>query len=80
MLELAYMEPLCAKNPFESVIMFILEDASLNDMLEVESEFFDPDALCKYAREVLRELELPEIEDFMAELELPEEENEREPD
>jgi len=68
MLNLAHMEPLCAKNIFESVIMFILDDASLNDMLNTESEDYDPDELCRYAREVLSELELPEIQSFLSEL------------
>ncbi len=68
MLGLAHMEPLCAKNIFESVIMFILEDASLNNMLDAESDEYDPDALCRYAREVLDALDLPEIESFIAEL------------
>lgn len=68
MLELAHMEPLCAKNAFESVIMFILDDASLNNMLDTESEEYDPDELCRYAREVLEEFDLPEIKSFITEL------------
>ena len=68
MLELAHMEPLCAKNAFESVIMFILEDASLNNMLDTESDEFDPDELCRYAREVLEDFDLPEVESFITEL------------
>ncbi len=68
MLELAHMEPLCAKNIFESVIMFILDDASLKDMLNIESEDYDPDELCNYAREILCSLNLPEVEDFISEL------------
>ncbi len=68
MLELAHMEPLCAKNIFESVIMFILDDASLNNMLDTESEEFDPDELCRYAREILEDFALPEIESFITEL------------
>ena len=68
MLELAHMESLCAKNIFESVIMFILDDASLNDMLDSGSEDYDPDELCNYARTVLSSLELPEVEDFISEL------------
>lgn len=68
MLGLAHMEPLCAKNIFESVIMFILDDASLNDMLDIESEDFDPDDLCNYAREILCSLDLPEVKDFISEL------------
>lgn len=68
MLVLAHMEPLCAKNIFESVIMFILDDASLNDMLNIDSEDYDPDELCNYARDILSSLNLPEIEDFISEL------------
>ena len=68
MLTLAHMEPLCAKNLFESVILFILDDAELNNMLDTESEEFDPDELCRYARKVLLELDLPEIDAFLAEL------------
>lgn len=68
MLGLAHMEPLCAKNIFESVIMFILGDASLNDMLNIDSEDYDPDGLCNYARDILSSLNLPEIEDFISEL------------
>jgi transcriptional regulator with XRE-family HTH domain len=68
MLELAHMEPLCAKNAFESVIMFILDDASLNNLLDTGSEEFDPDELCRYAREVLKEFDLPEVESFITEL------------
>lgn len=68
MLKLAHMEALCAKNVFESVIMFILDDASLNNMLDTESEEYDPDELCRYAREILSELELPEVDAFISEL------------
>ena len=68
MLELAYMEPLCAKNVFESVIIFILEDAALSNMLDQESEEFDPDELYMYARDILKELDLPEVESFITEL------------
>lgn len=64
MLALAHMEPLCAKNIFESVIIFILEDAELNDILNPD----DPDALCRYAKQVMGELDLPEIDDFLAEI------------
>lgn len=68
MLEIAHMEPLCAKNIFESVIMFILDDASLNNLLDEEDEDYDPDALCRYAREVLEEFDLPEVDSFISEL------------
>lgn len=68
MLEIAHMEPLCAKNIFESVIMFILDDVSLNNMLDDSDEEFDPDELCRYAREVFEEFDLPEVESFISEL------------
>ncbi|MCM1143694.1 MAG: hypothetical protein NC318_08135 [Blautia sp.] len=68
MLLLAHMEPLCAKNIFESVIMFILDDASLNNMLDASSDKYDPDELCRYAREVLEKLNLPGVEAFISEL------------
>lgn len=68
MLELAHMEPLCAKNIFESVIMFILDDASLNNLLDAESDEYDPDELCRYAREILLSLDLPEVDAFISEL------------
>ncbi len=68
MLTLAHMEPLCAKNHFESVIMFILDDASLNDITNTESESFDPDELCDYAREVLGQVDIPEIQAFLSEI------------
>ena len=56
------------KNIFESVIMFILDDASLNDLLDTESEEYDPDDLCRYARKILEDLDLPEVEAFISEL------------
>lgn len=68
MLELAHMEPLCAKNPFESVIMFILDDASLNDLLDTSVEDYDPDALVTRARQILSELDMPEAAVFLSEL------------
>ncbi len=68
MLELAHMEPLCAKNIFESIIMFVLDDADLNNILDEGSDEYDPDALCDYAREVMEKLDLPEVESFITEL------------
>jgi len=68
MLELAHMEPLCAKNIFESVIMYILSDASLSNMLDSSAEQFDPDDLIKYTRKVLTDLDLPGLESFVTEL------------
>ena len=69
MLELAHMEPLCAKNIFESVVMYILEDASVNNILDAESDEFDPDELCRYAKQIMTDMKIPEIEAFISELE-----------
>lgn len=66
MLALAHMEPLCAKNIFESVIIFILEDAAINDILDPVEE--DPDILCRYAKKIMGELDLPEIDSFFREI------------
>ncbi len=68
MLTLAHMEPLCAKNIFESIIMFILDDASLNDILNTDSEEYDPDELCEHAGKILSELDIPEVRAFISEL------------
>ena len=68
MLMLAHMEPLCGRNVFESVVMFILEDASLNNLLDADAVNYDPDALCKYARQVMEELDIPELASFISEL------------
>ncbi len=74
MLTLAHMEPLCGKNIFESIIMFILDDASLNDILNTDSEEYDPDELCEYAREILSGFDIPEVQVFISEL--PEQQDE----
>lgn len=74
MLALAHMEPLCAKNILESVIIFILEDASLNNKLDPDVDGYDLGNLCYEARKILSSLELPEIVDFISEL--PEETDE----
>lgn len=68
MFDLAHMEPLCAKNIFESIIMFILDDASLNNILDTAAEEYDPDELCRYAKEVLEKFDMPEVESFISEL------------
>lgn len=68
-LELAHMEPLCAKNLYESAVIFILDDAELEDKLERKSENFDPDELFRYTRDQLIKLNLPGSEDIIADLE-----------
>lgn len=81
MLEIAHMKPLYAKNIFESVIMFLVEDQDLNDKLNKEKDKddenqFDPDELIRYIREELKELDIPEVMDFISEL--PEDYDEKE--
>lgn len=68
MLQLAHMEPLCAKNIFESVIMFVLDDAELNGILDDSGDDYDPDGLCRAAKEVFTDLNLPEAEQFISEI------------
>lgn len=73
MLELAHMEPLCAKNTFEGVLLYILKQAEKElDILE-DTEMRDSRELCDYILETTEELNLgcPEIDEFMKELEEP---------
>ena len=63
LLEAAHMEPLCAKNPFESIIMYVLINAELNETIVPEE-----DSLCKDAKEALSEFEFEEAELFLSEL------------
>lgn len=68
MLGLAHMEPLCANNILESVIIYILESARDNNILDNKSDNYDPDELCRYAKELLKNINYPEIESFISEL------------
>ena len=68
MLKLAHMEPLCAKNIFESVVMFILDDAELNNRLDQDSEDYDPNELYVYAESILNKIDIPEVRDFISEI------------
>ncbi len=70
MLEMVYMEPLCAKNVFECVIIYILEDAKLNEYMDLQSDATadDPDRLIHYARRVIEEIDFPEVQPFISEL------------
>ena len=40
----------------------------IRDRLTIDSEDYDPDELCNYARDILSSLNLPEVEDFISEL------------
>lgn len=68
MLQLAHMEPLCAKNIIESVLIFILEDASLNNLLDTTCADFYRDALSIFARRTMETLNLPELDSFISKL------------
>lgn len=67
MLKLAHMEPLCAKNLFESVIIFILEDGSLKNKLNIEKGDYVIDEFFEYVREMLGKIDNEEVRNFMAE-------------
>lgn len=64
MLELAQMEKLCAKTPFESFIIYALENAKLEDIIHTDGT----DELCLYVKQLLMEFDIPEGEVFMDEL------------
>lgn len=78
MLGLAHMEPLCAKNAFESVIIYILEDAYRQGMLTAEAKSYgmqmgevksyESDFLCEQARKIISYLNIPELNWFISEV------------
>lgn len=68
LLELAYMEPLCAKNPVEGAIIFAVMDADVNEMIP-DPELRDASTdLCEHVREVLEQLELPDAGELIQDL------------
>ncbi len=77
MLEIAHMEPLCAKNIFESVLIYILNDAALSIGLDKGEEGYDLSGLCLYGNDILKELDIPEISEFIAEIRIPDPDDER---
>lgn len=64
MLRLAQMEPLCAKNPIESAVIYAVEDAVIRDMVFQDGSV----ELCSYVRDVLIKLELQDSTEFLNEL------------
>lgn len=60
-LRLANMEELYVKNPLESAIIYALEDARLNDMIFCDGSV----ELVNYVCEVLKQLQIPEAEEFV---------------
>ena len=64
MLSLAQMEPLCAKNPVEAVLIFALEDARLNDAICCDGT----DVLCNYVKSIFMQLDMEDAEYILDEL------------
>ncbi|MCR5339011.1 MAG: hypothetical protein K6E75_10670 [Lachnospiraceae bacterium] len=67
MFELAKMEPLCAKNLYESVILYILADADLSDVFDKDADGYSPDTLYYHACDILEQIRIPELESYMKE-------------
>ena len=63
-LRLANMEELYVKNPLESAIIYVLEDARLNDMIFCDGSL----ELVNYVCMVLQQLQIPEAEEFVRSL------------
>lgn len=63
-LRLAHMEELYARNPLEGALIYALEDARLNDMIFCDGSVELKDYVCR----TLRELEIPEAEEFILSL------------
>lgn len=61
---LANMEELYARNPLESALIYALEDARLNDMILCDGSVELYDYVCR----ILRELKIPEAEEFIQSL------------
>lgn len=64
MLQLAQMEPLCAKNLVESAVMFAVDDAELNELICCDGGT----ELCDHVRMILKELDLPDAEKLLNDL------------
>lgn len=64
MLELAQMEKLCAKIPFENAIIYALENAKLEDLIYCDGT----DDLCRYVKKILVSLDFEGLEFFLEEL------------
>ncbi len=65
MLKTAYMEPLCAKNIFENAVIYAVENAKLEDAFSCDGDA----RLSRYVREVFIQLDIPEVEFFLNEIE-----------
>lgn len=67
MLTLAHMETLCAKNPFESAIIYAVENAKLEDLIFCDGT----DSLCIYVKNIMNQLNIKDagliLEEFPSE-------------
>lgn len=68
LLELAHMEPLCAKNPVEGAIIFAVTDADLIELIPSPELRDTSTDLCEHVREVLEQLELPDAGELIQDL------------
>ena len=69
LLQLAHMEGLCAKNVFESILIYIIEKADCEtEEFDKESENYDMDWMLGRSLEFLKEFDLPEVQGFIMEL------------
>lgn len=64
MLNLAQMECLCAKTPFENAIIYALENAELEDNIHCDGT----NELCLYVRRIFERLDLAELNFYLDEL------------
>ncbi len=80
MLVSAHMEPLYAKNSFEGAIIYILKDAEMNFVTDEKDDNYDPEGLIVFAREKIAELDIPELNEFIGELEKYEDERSEDED
>ena len=68
LLELAHMEPLCAKNPVEGAIIFAVMDADVSELIPDPNLRDTSTDLCNHVRKVLEQLDLPDSGDLIQEL------------
>lgn len=68
LLELAHMEPLCAKNPVEGAIIFAVMDADVSGLIPAPELRDVSTDLCEHVREVLEQLELLDTRELIQDL------------
>lgn len=69
MLEKAHMGMLSTGSIFDCALIYILISAGLNNLLDKENPDYDQNSLCRYARTVIHELDLLELEPLLREIE-----------